>query len=127
MRKYVLTVPLLALFILTGCNENSTKEETQVAENSKDTYLLKNEVDRAYFSTYKEERDNFYKDNCEKEFNKSKDKTFANIKNRIVRSNCVIAFDSIELQKAAKEAKRLAREAMEKSEKEQEKILKKFN
>ena len=45
------------------------------------------------------ERDEFYKDNCEKEFNKSKDKTFANIKNRIARSNCEFAHNSFETER----------------------------
>jgi hypothetical protein len=123
MRKYTLTVPLLALFILTGCNENS-----------KDAYLLKNEVDEDYFLKYTKERDEFYKDNCEKEFNKSKDKTFANIKNRIARSNCEFAHNSFETERKRQEANEMleasikaAREDMEKSEKEQEEILKKFN
>lgn len=110
MRKYILTVPLLALFILTGCNENSTKE---------DTYLLKNEVDEDYFLKYTKERDEFYKDNCEKEFNKSKDKTFANIKNRIVRSNCEFAHNSFETERKRQEANEML-EAQKKAAKEYE-------
>lgn len=119
MRKYILTVPLLALFILTGCNENSTKEETQVTKNSKDAYLLKNEVDEDYFLKYTKERDEFYKDNCEKEFNKSKDKTFANIKNRIVRSNCEFAHNSFETERKRQEANEML-EAQKKAAKEYE-------
>lgn len=110
MRKYILTVPLLALFILTGCNENSTKE---------DTYLLKNEVDEDYFLKYTKERDEFYKDNCEKEFNKSKDKTFANINNRIVRSNCEFAHNSFETERKRQEANEML-EAQKKAAKEYE-------